>query len=276
MTLTSGRLPVVHLLVVLGTLTALLAWAATIDFAPLAAVLAVMVSALAVVCWQARRAGMLGPLGSGPAAWTVRVAGYLIAGVIAVVAVAHTHPATLEAADDGAAMLTLATGAVAFLVAVAMVFGSAVRGRLRYIGIGIGSGLVAGLVWVLGVLVAPPIPVTVGWVLALAGVAAVVAVLANAGTNPLLAGLLALTVTFGVVFGAVVGLAHWGPDSLIPDVTPHAPVARRVAESRIEIVDPYVLVMVLSALAAAALSLTAVFSRRSPEPSGEPLGHRIR
>ncbi|MFC4066558.1 hypothetical protein [Actinoplanes subglobosus] len=273
MTLISGRLPVVHLLVVLGTLTALLAWAATIDFAPLAAVLAVMVSTLAVVCWQARRAGMLGPLGSGPAAWTVRVAGYLIAGVIAVVAVAHTHPATLEAADDGAAMLTLATGAVAFLVAVAVVSGSAVSSRVRYIGIG--SGLVAALVWVLGVVVAPPIPVTVGWVLALAGVAAVVAVLASAGTNPLLAGLLALTVTFGVVFGAVVGLARWGPASLIPDVTPHAPVARRVAESRIEIVDPYVLVMVLSAVAAAAFSLTAVFSRRSPESSGEPLGHRI-
>jgi hypothetical protein len=60
----------------------------------------------------------------------------------------------------------------------------------------------------------------------------------------------------------VVGLAHWGPDSLIPNITPHAPPAHRVAESRIEIVDPYVLILVLSAMAATALGLAAVVTRR--------------
>ncbi|BEL03316.1 hypothetical protein Q0Z83_015070 [Actinoplanes sichuanensis] len=252
----------------LGTVTALLAWAATIDYSPLAGFLAVLVSALAAVFWQARRTGLLGPLDNGAVAWTLRAAGYALAVAVAGFAIVHTHPATLEAADTGAAILTLATVATAFVTALALVFSPAVPARVRYTAIG--GSLAATLIWLSAVVIAAPIPATVGWALAAAGAAAITAVLADArpsGTTAggLIAGLLAVAGTLALIFAAVVALAHWGPDALIPNVTPHAPAGRQIAESRIEIVDPYIVVLVLSAVAATALSLTAVFA-----PTGDP------
>jgi hypothetical protein len=83
----------------------------------------------------------------------------------------------------------------------------------------------------------------------------------------LLAGLLAAAVTTALVFVSVIVLAEWGPASLIPAITPHALPGHRVAESRIEIVDPYVLVLVVGAVLATVLGLAAVLTRRPP-PAG--------
>ena len=75
---------VLHLLVVLGALGAVLAWIATVDYAPLVWILSVVASVLAAVCWQGRRAGMLGPTGDGVAAWLLRGGGYLAAAAVVV------------------------------------------------------------------------------------------------------------------------------------------------------------------------------------------------
>ncbi|MFC7534331.1 hypothetical protein ACFQV6_37200 [Actinoplanes sp. GCM10030250] len=268
----------VHLAVVLATLGTLFAWIGAVDYPPLTVVLSVMVPVLAAVCWEARRAGMFGPVGGGVTAWLLRVGGYLVAAVIAVVAVAHAHPATLEAADDGAGILVFATLGAGFLIALVVVCAKRSKATPRVLVTGVGSGLAATAVWLISVVTGPPIPATAGRVLMLAGLAAVVAVLANSGRagttgGTLLAGLLAVATTMVLTFAAVVLLAHWGPDSLIPAITPHAMPANRVAESRIEIVDPYVLILVLSAVAATALSLTAVVtrSRVTPEAAASPI-----
>jgi len=253
---------VLHLLVVLGVLGALLAWIASVDYAPLFWILSAVASVLAAVCWQGRRAGLLGPTGDGVAAWLLRGGGYLVAAAVATVALAHAHPATLEAADAGDGLLAILAVAGSFLIGLAVVSTSAAARRVLITGTG--SALAATVVWLLVVLAVPPIPASAGWALAVTAGAAVVAVLANSvdARSSLLAGLLATAATMGLIFAGVLLLAHFGPDSLIPDITPGALPGRHISESRVEIVDPYVLILLLSAVAATALALAAVFTRR--------------
>ena len=151
-----------------------------------------------------------------------------------------------------------ATIAASFLIGLASVCAKRSAATARVLVTGAGSGLAATLIWLVIVGVAPPIPASVGLALVLTVVAAGIAVLANSGesgttSGRLLAGLLATVATMVLIFVGVVVLAHWGPDSIIPSITPHAPPANRISESRIEIVDPYVLIIVLSAIAATAL-----------------------
>jgi hypothetical protein len=143
-----------------------------------------------------------------------------------------------------------------------------------------GSGLAATVLWLALVVITPPIPASVGSALTLTCTAAITAVLTNTGRygttqGCLLAGLLAAATAMALISAGVVGLAHWGPDILILAITPHPFPGNRVAESRIEIVDPYVLILVLSAMAATALGLAAVVTRRPAadhRPSAERAG----
>jgi hypothetical protein len=258
-----------HLIVVLGVLAALLAWTATLNHGPLVWIMSGLVSVLAAVCWQGRRAGMLGPVGDGVTAWLLRVGGYLTAGVVAWVAIAHSRPATLEAADAGGAALGLSTVVASFLLGLVAVSASRSAANARVVLTGVGSALAATVGWLFAVLIAPPIPPSVGWALTATAAAAVVAVLANSGRSStpgqcLLAGLLAITATMALIFLSVQLLAQLGPDRLIPDITPGALPGHHISESRVEIVDPYVLIMILSAVAAATTGLAAVLTRRPP------------
>lgn len=265
----------VHLVAVLGTLATLLAWTGTAGYPPLVAILYVMVWFLAVACWEARRAGMLGPTDDGAVAWLLRGAGYLIAGGIIALGVAHLHPATTEAVDAGTGLLVVAIIPTGYLLGLATVFAKRSAATARVLVTGLGSGLAAALVWVATVFIAPPIPVSVLWALALTGLAGIGALAANA-TQPdetrrgLLATLLAVTTTMGLIFVGVNLLAGYGPDSIIPHITPYALPADRISESRIEIVDPYVLLLVLGGLAGAALALAAVFTRRPAAGPARP------
>lgn len=257
----------VHLIVVLVTLATLLAWTGKLDFPPLQWILYAVVPILAGVCWEGRRAGMFGPTGDGTAAWLLRGAGYLLAATIVAVAVAHAHPATVEAVDDGTGILVLATVAASFVIGVVAVSARRSAATARVLTTGAGSGLAAAVTWLVLVFAAPPIPASLGWALTLTGAAASIAVLANTSRSSttegcLLAGLLATATTLALIFAGVVALAHWGPDAVIPDVTPAALPGHHITESRVEIVDPYVLALVLAAIAATALALTAVVTRR--------------
>jgi hypothetical protein len=257
----------VHLIVVLGTLGTVLAWIATVDYPPIAAVLYVAATVLAAVCWGARRTGMLGPTGSGASAWLLRVCGYLVAGGIMAAGLSHLTPATLEAADDSVEVLVFSVIAAGFVLAVAAVCSRRSAATARVLATGVGSGLAGTLVWLVAVMVMPPIPPTVGWALAMTGIAAVTAVAANSGragttAGCLLAGLLATATTMVSLFVVVVLLARLGPDSVIPSIMPHALPGHRISESRVEIVDPYMLILVLAGLAATALSVAGVITRR--------------
>jgi len=266
-----------HAFAVLAVVGTLVAWAATVGHPPLAWMLSIVVSVLALVCWAARRAGMLGPTNDGVTAWLLRGGGYLTAVAIAAVALAHTHPATLEAADAGAAILGLSTIAAGFLTGVASVAARRSVATARVLITGLGSALAATAGWLVVVLLAPPIPATIGWALAAAAVAAVIAVLANSGESSttaacLLAGLIATATAMALIFGSVLLLAHLGPDSLIPDITPGALPGQHISESRTEIVDPYVLILFLAGVAATVLGLAAVATRRpvtATSPGGE-------
>jgi hypothetical protein len=258
---------VLHLLVVLSALGTLLAWIATADYAPLFWILSVVASGLAAVCWQGRRAGMFGPTGDGVAAWLLRGGGYLVGSAVIVVAVAHAHPATPAAADAGYGLLAIFAVAGSFLIGLVSV-GSGRSASRRVLITGAGSAVAATVVWLVVVLAAPPIPASAGWALAVTAGAAVVAVLANSGTaqGSLLAGLLAVAGTMALIFLSVLLLAHFGPDSLIPDITPGALPGQHISESRVEIVDPYVLILILSAVVATALGLAAMATRRPTAP----------
>ena len=82
--------------------------------------------------------------------------------------------------------------------------------------------------------------------------------------------LLATAGTMALIFVTVGLLAHYGSDRLIPDITPGALPGYHISESRTEIIDPYVWILILSALAATVLGLAAVITRR-PGVGGPPV-----
>jgi hypothetical protein len=169
------------------------------------------------------------------------------------------HPTTLSAANAGDRLLAIFAIAGSFLIGLLSV-GAGQSAARRVLVTGAGSGVAATAVWLVVVLVTPPIPDTVGWALTVTAGAAVVAVLANSGTTrgSLLAGLLAMAGTMALIFLSVLLLAHLGPDSLIPDITPGALPGQHISESRGEIIDPYVLILILSAMTATALGVAAL------------------
>jgi hypothetical protein len=103
-------------------------------------------------------------------------------------------------------------------------------------------------------------------------VAMAAAVWANAGVRGsnergLLAALCAGTVTMLLVFVLVVLLSSYGPPRLIPDLVPAAlSPADDLANSRIEIQDPYVALLFLAGLLAVALCIASIATRR-PAPA---------
>lgn len=246
---------VLHLAVVLCALGPVLAWIVAVGYPPLVAILGFVATVLAAVAWAARRAGLLGPTGGGAAARLLSGGGYLLAGGIAVAGSAHpTGPHS-----DGVLVFSLI--AAAFLLALPLA-------RARVLVTGGAAGLGPALLWLLAVVVVPPIPVSLGSGLLVAGLATLAAIAINARStaDALTAGLLAASVTMVAIFFAVVLLARFGPDTVIPAITPYALPGHEVSESRIEIVDPYVAMIVLGGLAATVLSVAGLLARR-PGPA---------
>jgi hypothetical protein len=243
--------PAIHLAVVLGTLATVIAWASTIDYRPLTGPLDAVVCVLAAVTWQARRTAMLGPLGDSPAASRLRAGGYLLAAGIAALCVLHRRLTT-----DDPGLLVVGVVIAAYVLALVVVGARSGPATTRLRLTAAGCGVVAALTWLLAAVLVPPVPASPAWALMLTAVASAAAVSMNSSTTrrALLAGLLTAAVTQALIFTAVILLAHYGPDAAIPALTPHAPPAMRVSESRIELIDPYMLVLVLGGLVATALA----------------------
>jgi hypothetical protein len=247
-----------HAIAVLGVVAAAFAWAATVDYVPLTVIVDLMALTLAGVCWQARRRGMLGPTGNGIAAWVLRIGGYLLAAGLVLTCITRLRPS----AENNAGPLVVALVAACYLVGLATAFGRGSAATARALVTAAGFGLAAAAVWLAGVLIAQTIPASIGPALALMAVAAAVTSVRNRD-GALLPALVAAITAAALIVVLVWILAAYSPAGLIPDLHPHALTpAARVAESRIEIHDPYVGLAFLSALLATVLSVAGLVTRR--------------
>jgi hypothetical protein len=253
-----------HLLAVLGVVAAVFGWTATSDFLPMTLTLDIIVVVLAAVCWQGRRAAMLGPIGDSVAAWLLRIGGYVLAGVCVVAGAAHFNPAIQQEAERGYGLLLSGVLVACYLLGLATVSARRSAATARVLATGAACGLAAAAVWLATVVLAPPIPPSAGWAFVLTMIAAIVAVGLNSGSRQrgTLAALLAAAVASALIVILVVALARYGPASLIPNITPHAVPTDRISESRIELVDPYIAMVVLGCVLAAALAVVSVATRR--------------
>jgi hypothetical protein len=271
-----------HAIAVLAVVGAVFAWAVTVDFLPITGALDLIVSILAVACWQGRRAAMLGPVGDGVVAWLWRAGGYLLAGAIVLACLTHLNPAT-DGAPDGIGPMLLAVVLASYLLGLLTAFARRSAATRRVLATAGGCGLGAATLWLASVLVAPPISPSAGWALTLTALAAIGAAALNAGRagsaqRGLLAALLAGAATAALIVVLVLVLASAGPPSLIPNLSRGLTPADRLAQSRVEIFEPYMLVLALGSFLAAVLSAASIATRKPTQsrsvrsdPSAEPV-----
>jgi hypothetical protein len=143
----------------------------------------------------------------------------------------------------------------------------------RVLLIGGAGGLAAVAASAVLMFAAPPVPRSIGSTVLFVALAALgAAALAQRPHNDraaALAGLFAATVgSLGIVILVDV-IASIGPAELIPIVVPRAlPPATQISESRIELVDPYIGLLFLGALAGLLLGIAGLWTRRRrPKPA---------
>jgi hypothetical protein len=250
-----------YAVLVAGALTGAVVLTDRVPYGPLHSGLIGLVAVLVVLSFVGRRPG-LGPVAGAPVARAVRAAGYLLVGGTALSLVFGLREGGDPVDRAGAVFpfltVTLSVYLVGFLVATRADRPVAIRA----LGIGFAAGLGATVLWLGAVLVTPPVPPTAGPALLAMVLAATVAGVAS---RSVLAAALAGTVTALGIWLLVSVLASLGPARLIPELAPHALTpADRLANSRIELVDPYVAVLLLGCLVAVALSLSAFATARTP------------
>ena len=152
---------------------------------------------------------------------------------------------------------------------------SQATGRILVAGLGVG---VAAAAWTVTVVLAPPIPddATPAVELVIIGMA-VAAAAAGGGHGALgrvLAAACAGTVAALLIVDVVAVLTAFGSPRLIPDLAPAAlSRADDLAQSRIELLEPYLLLLLFGALIAVALGVASLATRGRATPtiwSGAP------
>jgi len=172
----------------------------------------------------------------------------------------------VDKAATGVPLLTLmlSLSALGFLA----LTGRASRLSRRDLVVGVAGGLLAATAWAVPLLFGP-VPGSSLWA---------VLVMTAAGGGLLmpdaeLPGRLgraacAVLVAALLVVVTVQGLQRFGSARFVPDLTPAALPADRLSESRIEMLDPYIGVLLLGCLLGAALTVNAFRSASRPEPVG--------
>lgn len=252
-------------------------------YAPLRGGLLALVAILVAVSWLGRRPWALGPVGDDPLTRVVRTGGYLLVGLMALSTVARFYAATNnlpEKASVGVPILT--TVLTLYATAFASLTGRRTAVARRALAGGAGIGTAAALAWLVAVLARPPLPTSGAAAMAVLVGATVLAggVAMGRWRDSLLAALLAGTVTGLLIFlfvHAVLRLPRWVPDiggSVFPA---SVSAAGRLAENRNYAVDPYVGVLVVGCLmAAAATVVTLATAPRSRVEFGAPAASRLR
>lgn len=254
-------------LLIAGVLVAVLEWTSTIGYAPLRWGLVAAALVMVTVSWLGRRPGMFGPVGHGWAARLVRAGGYLLVGAMALgfVVSVRSHGNPGERARYGVPIFTAVL--TVYLIGFLAVSARRCVATRRVLASGVGAGGAAAALWVVAALAVPPIPASIGLALALTATAVVVA--ASAGGRRArtehgpLAGLCAGTVAALLIVMVVIGLSSYGPPSLIPDLAPAALTpADDLAQSRSEVVDPYIALLLLGSFLAGALTVASIATRQ--------------
>lgn len=252
-------------LLALAVVAAVVRWSAGIAYAPLRWGVVGVIALLLVVALRGRAPGMLGPVGDGPVTRAVRAGGCLLIAVMtaAFAGSAGTHGSPEERAGTAVPIFAvlLTSYLIGFLALTAR--RTAVTGRALAAGVLTAFG--AAGVWLAVQFAFPPLPVHIGGaVLAIgSGVAAAVLLNARRREDALFSALCVSLLAPLLVFIEIVLASSYGPARLIPDIVPAALTpADDLANSRIEIQDPYVAMLFLACLAAVVLTAATVATRR--------------
>ncbi|WP_433201544.1 hypothetical protein ACQP00_30710 [Dactylosporangium sp. CS-047395] len=226
-----------------------------------------VVALLLSLAWWGRHRGALGPVGIGLAPRALRAGGTCLVGALAAtfVSAAGSHGSAREQAMVGLPVF----GVVLTACLLAVLSVTAERTDLS--GPALRTGATAALVaagwWLVAQLVFPPVPGSAGGAMVVTGVGVAAAVLLGARRRDRtrdiwLTALCVATLTPLLVFAQVLALSTYGPARLIPDLVPMAlsPVDD-LANSRIEVQDPYVVLLFLAGLAALALTVVGAVRR---------------
>jgi hypothetical protein len=267
-----------------AVLSAVLWWTGRIGYAPLHWGVVGLVGLLVAVAWLGRRRGPFGPVRPDWAARGVRAIGYLLVGTLAFGVVAfldgQDHDPG-EQAHVGVPIFTVVlTGYLIGFLAVTARRSAATPRVLTAAAV---AGTVGAALWTGAVLVLPPVPANVGFALVVivAAMAGAAYLTARRGSGEptgqaVLAALCAGATAALLIVLAVGVTAEFGPPWLIPDLAPAAlSKADDLAQSRIEIEDPYMAVLFLGWLiaviqAAASLAIRQTVSDE-PDPTLAPV-----
>jgi hypothetical protein len=248
-----------------------------VGYAPLHRGLFGLVVTLMTAAWVGRLAAPLRP--SGRAARVVRACGYLLVAALASGVFGYLHRnSDAEAARAGAPVFTVVlTG---YLLAFLAFTAQRTAATERALAAGAGAGAGAAALFTLLAVVFGPIPEDVTPAVGLVVIAMFVAAAAASGVRSqrqaVLAALCAGTVTALSVCILVAVLSTFGPAQLIPDLAPAAlSPADDLAQSRDEVQDPYVWLLLLGWFIAIAVCIAALATRQ-PRATDEPrtLVHR--
>ena len=206
-------------------------------------------------------------------------AGWLLVrgGGLLLVAATFVEIAAGMASRDNTAVQELSGVPIFTVILASYVFGFlAVTARRspatgRVLAIGAGTGAAAAALWLASVLASPPIPRSTGATLALLAAAMIVAACATSGRRgsarlSALAALCTGTVATLLIFVLLHGLASYGPAGLIPDDSAAFTPTERLAQSRLEIVDPYIGVLFIGCFLAVLLGIVSTTAKR-PAPT---------
>ncbi|MET7398822.1 hypothetical protein ABZS66_35570 [Dactylosporangium sp. NPDC005572] len=227
-----------YLLAPIALVAYVVRWSATIGEPPRRWGVVALVAVLALVV-ELGVIGPLGPVGGGRAARLVRTIGYVLVGVLAVEAVLFVAGRT---GPDLGGVPVFGVMFAGYLAAGQALTAQRSTATPRALLTGAAAGTAAAAAWAAVVLVAPPIPA--GPLLAIVLIAAGMTIAGRLGGQ--VAALGAGTTAALLILNLVTAASVLAPDWLIPHLAPPALApATQIAESRIELPDPYLWLLLL-------------------------------
>lgn len=231
-------------------------WTDRIRYAPLHWGVVGLVLLLVAVSWLGRRRGPVGPVAPDPVTRAVRAGGYLLVGTLAWGVVASLDGRDHDPGEQARVGLPVFTVVLTgYLLAYLTLTARRRAATAPALTAGALAGTAAAALWTAVALAAPPVPANIGLALMLVAFAMVGAALAvdrrGHRGQTLLAALCAGTSAALLIVLVVGALSTFGAPWLIPDLAPAArSAADDLAQSRVELQDPYVALLLLGWLIA--------------------------
>ncbi len=243
-------------------------WSAQIVYPPLHNAALVMMIVLIGLSWLGRWLPVLGPVRADRAARAVRATGLSLV-LVMVCAIFYRFSAgggnLQEEAGAGVPILTATF--VCYLLAFLSVTARGSAAHRHTLIISARAAGVAAAAWTVAALMWAPLPVTSSYALLAVVVAAALAIVWAKGSTAQrwLAALLASTLASLAVFTLVIALLRW--PFMVPDIGGpyfHSSItpAQALKANQEYAVDPYLAVLLIGAMLAAALSLVSALTRR--------------